>query len=176
MNLESIKQLQENEELPHEITRRSKYLGRLSINNFIAIPISSITSTISSQNEIVIKNPNNQEIGYVLYTKKIDEVALNQISELIFICYLNELEDVAEYGLPFKFKSDYIIIKRGHYKEYLEKFHYTSALWGGYVTEDQIPDDYFEHKKVITEITIPHEMELSNSFLSETSINGPLRI
>lgn len=169
MDFEEIKDLQGTPGLPFVIKQRSKRWGKIIINHKIAIPLFEVSSSFKKDIDITLLDSVGNEWGTICFTKNLGEAAIGELTEDRFIAYLNESSSFTD---PYQFKKDYLILNDSYYQAFIENAESTSAIWGGFVTENHSGSILKPYITPVTDIEISDSLEFPTKYFIDKSVNA----
>jgi hypothetical protein len=85
--------------------------------------------------DINVYGEDDVQLGVLCLTTRYEFVELSELSDWEFVAYITEVPK-EEYNQPYRFQSDYLVLKIGHYAEYVEHYLESAPIWGGFVHSD----------------------------------------
>jgi len=138
MTIEDLKKLKQNISLPFRVETIRKNKSHIAINNKIALPVNSISTSFMTDSDISIIDKEANEIGFLCFTAELGEIAAGMLTENQFIAFLTEAK-YSDINSPYKFSTNYLVLKDTEIGRYKRQFMKTSALWGSFT---HINDDH----------------------------------
>jgi hypothetical protein len=169
MEFDDIKGLKGKTSLPFPIRQCAKRWGKIIVNHKIAIPVLEVSSSIKKDIDISLVDDKSNEVGFLCFTKRLGELALNQLTENQFIAYLNES---SSNDIIYKFEKDYVIINEEYYQTFITKAEDTSPIWGSFVTEKSASFLLPPYVTEVKEISISENIDLPSSHFKIKAINA----
>lgn len=160
----------------------SSHEGRLCINDYVAFPVYEIDSSTSFEEDIILSNDHDDEIG-ILCPLKLNgfPYEIQQLTVFKIICMINdiELEELGNSDQYF-FKNHYALILKQYVIDYKDKYFHSSAIWGGFSHESNVLKYCRSPSKIkmISGISIPtprHKADLRRAISSSTGFDRFLK-
>lgn len=123
--------------MPYNISLPILDRKHIVINDKVAIRVSLSSSGFTQGKTIILYDDNNYEMGVLLILKN-TPIEIASCSEYQFVALLADSdlpEDVI--NQTYIFKWDYVVLDYIYFEIYLNKYIFSSALWGGFVHESQ---------------------------------------
>lgn len=119
------------EPVPSIIVQHVNGESYLSVNGFIALPITAISSEYNRANSLPIFDPTGTNMGYLVFTKSIYIFDIAGLGEEQLLIYLTEIDLTStSIGSDYQFANDYLVIDASNLNMYLTKYFITAPLWG----------------------------------------------
>lgn len=161
MNLDEIKIIQGEPDLPFPIRQRHRRWGKLIINHFIAIKLEFVSNHYDRSGDISIFNPAGEEIGYLCFTSQLGSVDMNTLTSNQFVAYLNDVDN-ASFRNPHSFQFDYLIINDSYFQDFISNYSESSMIWGGLKIYNPATPTSTNYKSTIQSNRIDINSNLSN--------------
>lgn len=143
----------------------------LLYDNKIIINVYDMECHLSTE-EIIKLSLNNQDIGYIVSTNRVDDPNNNlsnfTADEILFIWNYYKKQGI----IPNKLENNFLVIYQNHAESYFNKFYGKESLWGGFNHTEYTPTPSKKTEKIYLpdlEIKFPTDLNLINS---KTAINS----
>lgn len=132
--------------------------GLVCINDYIAILVYEIESSLLTSNDIDIRKSTGETIGTLCPIGNSDlAVRIKELSSVHLIAFLNDISN-DEFGLSntHTFKNHYLIMHKDHHSNYMAEHAESSGLWGGFTHIEKKA----KYKKKHAHITLPSALSI----------------
>lgn len=113
--------------------------GKLAVKGLIALPIiangSHRIGLGTGVADIEMKAIGGKLYGFLCLCKSLGHVDIGRITDAQYAAYVAEVPK-EQYGLPYRFEHDYVVLKKANYQSYVSEYMQSSPLWGGFVHLD----------------------------------------
>ena len=103
-----------------------------SVDGMVAFPLTMVSKAYKSDNEYDIVDVSGNEIA-TLCIYPGSEFDISSSSNIKYLCYLQEISP-EYYNFPYKYRSNYLVIKKSNLDDYFSRFSLGSSIWGGFDT------------------------------------------
>lgn len=103
----------------------------LLINLHKALPVLRISQHLVDDEDIEIVEEDGRVLGYLCACTNLSNTDPSTLSEYKLIAYYTEINK-EDYGFPYTFKYDYLVLKHDAIDHYQQNYAISSAIWGCY--------------------------------------------
>lgn len=136
----------------------SEHEGLVCINDYVALLVYDIESSLLTSNDIDIVRSCGEIIATLCPVKNsTNTIKLKELNHAQLIAFLYDADN-DQLGLidEHTFKNNYLIINKSHYRSYLTEHSESSGLWGGFSHTEKKE----KYKKNKTSITLPNTLSI----------------
>lgn len=118
----------------------SEQNGKLILNGFYPMKISNLAPVFDCDQDSQIKKEDGTCIGWFCPTKAKGNTLISGLTELQQLCLIFDAPSVVVLELDYYvFDTNYILISKDYFEDYLSFWKGSSPFWGGFLHFDDIP-------------------------------------
>ncbi len=140
--------------------------GKICINGFCYLPI-KVSFHFDRLSPITIVNEQSDEFGKIYFSERTQSVEINSLSEIAYSVFLIEYPTEVIQENQYKFLHDYVILKKEKLKVYLDDYKKKSSIWGGYFHIEDLPNNSFNLKRAVSQLTAIKDIEINKPYYLE---------
>jgi hypothetical protein len=140
--------------------------GKVCINGFCYLPI-RISFQFERANPITVVDEQSDELGKIYFSEKNLFIEINSLNEIAYTSFLVEYPTEIIQESQYKFLYDYVVIKKDKLKTYLDNYKKKSPIWGGYFHIEDLPNNSFNLKRTVNQLTAIKDIEINKPYYLE---------
>ncbi|MFG1236823.1 hypothetical protein V5F63_06405 [Xanthobacter autotrophicus DSM 597] len=154
--------------------------GYLQIGDWIAIPVEQVASRIDIQTDPELQDETGASMGTLCLTGKLSGVQPEALTKWQYVAYLADVTpDYA--GHPTMFRKNYAIVHLQFFQVYMNKYHISAPIWGGFSHYSPAPPVTRQHQTIVArpDIFVPtkfHSMSFGRCISSSNSFDRFLKL
>lgn len=113
--------------------------GHLAVNGLVPLRLDQVSRMYGPTEEVELSDvdvldPDNALLGYLCLSRQLGEIDVPALTDVQYAAYLVDVPK-ENFGLPYRFTHDYIVIAADRVLEYNAKYRSMSSVWGGFLHE-----------------------------------------